>query len=216
MNHPSKTSLLRSLLCAATLVWGSAVQSAPLSLSESVASGDCGAPDIGNRYVTVQGTLIGGLCAAKRGRMDDEMVSFLGLTELERDNTRNQNSATSNNRGLLFWNVGNYADSGSFSFETDLWDVASRLFIGFHFNDVPFEGDESEGFDGPGYRPDAFIVELDRQYLNDQPFTFALKDSEDGRVTQIALFSIPTPGTMALIGLGLFGAAAARRKARRS
>jgi hypothetical protein len=147
------------------------------------------------------------------------MVSFLGLSELERDNTRNQNSATSNSQGLLFWNVGNYADSGSFSLENDLWDEASRLFIGLQFNDVPFDGDESEGFDGRGYRPDAFIVELDRQYRDDQPFTFALKDSEAGRVTQIALFAIPTPGTMALLGLGLLGAVgtiAARRKASRS
>jgi hypothetical protein len=102
-----------------------------------------------------------------------------------------------------FLQIGSF---GTFSFNSNLWDDWNSISLGFKFGT------------GGQNRPDQwFVYELD-QGVSSGWWNFVNVFNRGGGLSHIQIYgvggsrSVPEPGTLSLIGLGLVGAALARRR----
>jgi hypothetical protein len=94
--------------------------------------------------------------------------------------------------------------TGTFSFASSLWDTWSEIAIGFKF--------------GTGNRPDSwFVYSLDPQ-ISSGSWQFVNVFNRGGGLSHVQLYgipggtTIPEPGTLALLGIGMLAAGIARRR----
>ena len=170
------------------------------------------------RAVTVSGALAGGECYYPSGNFtnNDPVSAWLGVhTEIEKDVAPNGGGAGS----LLYTSDTIDRFSGTWNMGTNLWTAWQEVFIGFHFGN------------GRG-NPDSFIVELDpgnRSMATGGTWALIPVELANG-LSNIYFFgrgtpaanvtgtgangggNVSEPATLALVGLGLLGAAAARRR----
>lgn len=192
-----KAILSGLMLAVAALLAPTAAQSAVVT---------CGDATLGVRVTVVDPGLPGGYCYAQLGNLQDADIANLGLSLIEKDSTA---------LGLLGGDLrgsGHNANSGTWSFGADLWDDWSRLFIGFHFGNAG---------DFESTNPDSFIVELARPDIMGT-WELAGTGARLNGLSNLYLLGvndgspppneIPEPTTLALVGLGLLGAGAARRR----
>lgn len=99
---------------------------------------------------------------------------------------------------------------GSWSFDSDFWDSYSDAAIGFKF--------------GTGNTPDEWFVFSLQALVSSGEWAFffgSLNDETGGGLSHMNLYgkegvTVPEPGTIALLGLGLVGLGLARRKSKAS
>ena len=94
--------------------------------------------------------------------------------------------------------------TGTFSFSSSLWDTWSEIAIGFKF--------------GTGNRPDSWFVYALDPSISSGSWQFVNVFGRGGGLSHIQLYgipggtTIPEPGTLALLGIGLLAAGVARRR----
>jgi PEP-CTERM motif len=168
------------------------------------------------RQVSVTGALTGGECYYKAGNFQgDDVSDYLGTAyaEIDKDIAGPGASFDNSEGGLRYSTTSGDRNAGTWGMASDYWNTYAEVFIGFHFGN------------GSG-NPDSFIVELDPNALSG---TWALLPTNLANgLSNIYLWGrgtctvdcgggptgdpVPEPATLALVGLGLFAAAATRRR----
>jgi PEP-CTERM motif len=185
----------------------------------------CGDSTLGLRTTTVDPAKSGSCWAGLQNPGDPQLEALVtaqyglaspGATILDRDTTNG------NGGSLTITGVG--LGSGTWSFDANLWNANERLFLFFHFGDGKDDPSTTSTTD-----PDAYIVELVKA---DAVGTWAHFDgTDDGKqkfgLSNIALLGycesgdcggddddveVPEPGSLALVAIGLMGAAYVRRR----
>lgn len=93
---------------------------------------------------------------------------------------------------------------GTFSFASSLWDTWSNISIGFKF--------------GTGNNPDEWFVYSLNPSISSGNWQFVNVFRRGGGLSHVQLYgtpggtSVPEPGTLALLGIGMLAAGAARRR----
>jgi hypothetical protein len=107
--------------------------------------------------------------------------------------------------GLVGIGAGSFTQSGStgtFSFDASLWDTFTDLAIGFKF--------------GTGNNPDEWFVYALNPTISSGSWQFVNVFGPGGGLSHIQLYgtpgSVPEPSTLALLGIGMLVAGAARRR----
>lgn len=94
--------------------------------------------------------------------------------------------------------------TGTFSFASSLWDTWSDIAIGFKF--------------GTGNNPDEWFVYALNPAISSGSWEFVNVFGRGGGLSHVQLYgtpggtSVPEPGTLALLGIGMLAAGAARRR----
>lgn len=95
-------------------------------------------------------------------------------------------------------------NTGTFSLAASLWDTWSEIAIGFKF--------------GTGNQPDEWFVYLLNPLTSSGNWEFINVFDKGGGLSHVQLYggerntNVPEPGTLALLGIGLLGAAVSRRR----
>jgi hypothetical protein len=109
--------------------------------------------------------------------------------------------------GLVGIGLASYTQSGTtgtFSFSSSLWDTWSEIAIGFKF--------------GTGNNPDEWFVYALNPLISSGSWQFVNVFGRGGGLSHIQLYgtpggtSVPEPGTLALLGIGMLAAGVARRR----
>jgi hypothetical protein len=188
----------------------------------------CGDLTLGIRTTTVDPAL-SCLYAGLDNLGDPELISLLndelGLTLPDTSVLIERDEENSNGGDLIITGIGvgndNDPTSGTWSFNSDLWDEYARLFLYFHFGDAqdnPLGGDKT--FD-PTVDPDIFIVELLSPTYSGT-WSFGPDGAKMTGLSNVALLgygdggggggAAPEPGILFLMGAGLLGLGMARRR----
>lgn len=180
----------------------------------TAAGGVCGPND--NRQVTVSTALIGGFCHWQDGNMQGDVPETHSgtytLLSKAVAGTTTTGSPSNGFAGSFTWSGPTGATNGSFTMGNyaQTWGTYEKLYVGFHWGGGPT-------------LTSSFLVELDK--LASLTGAFSISGDQTG-LSNIYLFSrgkctvdcggggndVPVPGTIALLGLGLLGLGAARRK----
>lgn len=96
-------------------------------------------------------------------------------------------------------------DVGTFSFASSLWNSWSSIAVGFKF--------------GTGNQPDEWFVYALNPLVSSGSWSFVNVFDRGGGLSHVQLYgtgptNVPEPGTLALLGVGMLGAAFARRRKR--
>jgi hypothetical protein len=109
--------------------------------------------------------------------------------------------------GLVGIGTGAWTQSGTtgtFSFSSSLWDTWSQIAIGFKF--------------GTGNQPDEWFVYSLNSLVSSGSWQFVNVFGRGGGLSHVQLYGIPggttvpEPGTLALLGIGMLAAGVARRR----
>jgi hypothetical protein len=109
--------------------------------------------------------------------------------------------------GLVGIGAGSFTQTGStgtFSFSSSLWDTWSDIAVGFKF--------------GTGNNPDEWFVYAVNPMVSSGSWQFVNMFGRGGGLSHVQLYgtpggtSVPEPGTLALLGIGMLAAGAARRR----